>query len=138
MIALSINDLVLEIINLLLIVIGLMFRKELILMRKVNQRSVLFVTIVIFYIWDLSFNQLCVMTAIILLMMSLNINHIIIFNIIGIGYRCIIVGTSKSEDINLLRNTYVSENSHYIYVYLSIYINVTKRYNIFIHILYYI
>ena len=65
MIALSINDLVLEIINLLLIVIGLMFRKELILMRKVNQRSVLFVTIVIFYIWDLSFNQLCVMTAII-------------------------------------------------------------------------
>ena len=73
-----------------------------------------------------------------LLMMSLNINHIIIFNIIGIGYRCIIVGTSKSEDISLLRNTYVSENSHYIYVYLSIYINVTKRYNIFIHILYYI
>ena len=65
MIALSINDLVLEIINLLLIVIGLMFRKELILMRKVNQRTVLFVTIVIFYIWDLSFNQLCVMTAII-------------------------------------------------------------------------
>ena len=65
MIALSINDLVLEIINLLLIVTGLMFRKELILMRKVNQRSVLFVTIVIFYIWDLSFNQLCVMTAII-------------------------------------------------------------------------
>ena len=65
MIALSINDLVLEIINLLLIVIGLMFRKELILMRKVHQRSVLFVTIVIFYIWDLSFNQLCVMTAII-------------------------------------------------------------------------
>ena len=46
-----------------------------------------------------------------LLMMSLNINHIIIFNIIGIGYRCIIVGTSKSEDINLLRNTYMSENS---------------------------
>ena len=36
-----------------------------------------------------------------LLMMSLNINHIIIFNINGIGYRYIIVGTSKCEDINL-------------------------------------
>ena len=69
-----------------------------------------------------------------LLMMSLNINHIIIFNIIGIGYRCIIVGTSKSEDINLLRNTYVSENSHYIYVYLSIYIYVYIYIYIYIYV----
>ena len=37
------------------------------------------------------------------LTMSINFNHNAILNIYGIGYRCIINGTSKSKVVNLLK-----------------------------------
>ena len=42
-------------------------------------------------------------------MMSLGINSIVTLNIQGIDYRCIIVGISKSEAMNLLKNVDLSK-----------------------------
>ena len=41
--------------------------------------------------------------------MSLGINSIVTLNIQGIDYRCIIVGISKSEAMNLLKNVDLSK-----------------------------
>ena len=43
-------------------------------------------------------------------MMSININSIVIFKYLGVDYRCMIVGITKSETINLLRNADLSKN----------------------------
>ena len=40
-----------------------------------------------------------------LLMLSMNLNNIAIFKIKNADYRCIITETSKSEAINLIKNT---------------------------------
>ena len=45
------------------------------------------------------------------LMMSIDINSIVILNIYGVDYRCIIVGISKIEAINLLKNADLREKS---------------------------
>ena len=44
-------------------------------------------------------------------MMSLGINSIVTLNIQGIDYCCIIVGISKSEAMNLLKNVDLSKKS---------------------------
>ena len=43
------------------------------------------------------------------LMMSVNFNVIAILNINGANYRCIINGISKSDVVNLLQNTNLTE-----------------------------
>ena len=45
------------------------------------------------------------------LMMSMNLNDIVILNIRGIDYRCIINEISESEAVNLLQNVDLSEKS---------------------------
>ena len=45
------------------------------------------------------------------LMISIDVNSIVILNIHGVYYCCIIVGISKSEAKNLLRNADLSKNS---------------------------
>ena len=48
------------------------------------------------------------------LMMSIDINNIAILNFFGGGYYCNIVGITKSEAINLLRNADLSKKlDHY-------------------------
>ena len=44
-------------------------------------------------------------------MMSMNLNDIVILNIRGIDYRCIINEISESEAVNLLQNVDLSEKS---------------------------
>ena len=44
-------------------------------------------------------------------MTSTEIKSIAIFCIHGVDYRCIIIGISKSEAINLLKNAVLSENT---------------------------
>ena len=83
-------------------------------MRQVHQRSVLFV---IYHFLNMRFKfQSTVCNGCNnVLMMSLNNNHIAILDTNGIDYRYIIVGTGKSEDINLLKNSDMSENSGSLY-----------------------
>ena len=88
--------------------IELMFQKVLMLIRQVHLKSVLFVTIGIFRTKSLGFNQLSAMTISChdVLMMSIDLNNIIILNIHGTDYRCITDGITKSEAVNLLRKMY--------------------------------
>ena len=44
-------------------------------------------------------------------MMSMNLSVIVILNIKGSHYRCIISGISKNEAINLLQNANLTEKS---------------------------
>ena len=44
-------------------------------------------------------------------MMSTDIDSFVILNIHGVDYRCIIVGITKRESINLIRNADLSEKS---------------------------
>ena len=70
------------------------------LIRQVNQKSVLFVTTGIFSIKGLSFNQMSV---------SMDLSDIAILNIHGANYCCIISRISKSEAINLLKKVDLTE-----------------------------
>ena len=85
--------------------IELMFQKVLMLIRQVHLKSVLYVTIGISRTKSLGFNQLSAMTISChdVLMMSIDLNNIIILNIHGTDYRCITDGITKSEAVNLLR-----------------------------------
>ena len=51
------------------------------------------------------------------LMMSVNINSIAIFNIYGLNYHCTVNGISKSKTINLLKNADLSEKKWNIIKY---------------------
>ena len=67
-------------------------------------------------------------------MMTIDINSIVILNIHGVCYRCVLVRITKSEAINLLRNAELSRKSkslQYIYIYIYIY-------NIYIYVYIYI
>ena len=48
-----------------------------------------------------------------LLMMSLNLSNIVILNIKGADYRCIISATSKSEAINLMKNNDLTKKAEH-------------------------
>ena len=45
----------------------------------------------------------------VLLEMCINLNDIAILNIRGVDYRCIINGISKSDGVNVLQNTDMTE-----------------------------
>ena len=64
------------------------------LIKQVCQKSVIFVTIGIFYIIFLSFNQMSAIYVINLLIMSMNLSNIAISNIKDSEYCCIIAGIS--------------------------------------------
>ena len=46
-------------------------------------------------------------------MMSMNLSNIVILNIDGADYHCIISGISKGEVINLMKNINLTENVEY-------------------------
>ena len=45
--------------------------------------------------------------------MCINLNDIAISNIRGVDYRCIINGISKSDGVNVLQNTDMTEKEEY-------------------------
>ena len=57
-----------------------------------------------------------------ILMTSLNLNNICIFNIYGVDYLCIITGINKSEAINLLEYDDVSKEIRIIIKYKNTFI----------------
>ena len=87
--------------------IELTFLKELILIKQVYQKSVLFVTIGII---ALSFNQMFVVGAMKSLM-SINLSNIAILNIKGSDYHCIVGLIIKNEAIKLMEKADLTETS---------------------------
>ena len=84
--------------------IELTFLKELMLIKQVNQKSVIFIY---WYFLNKVFkfqSNVC-NGCHDLLMMSMNLSDIAILNVKGSNYRCIISGISKSEALNLKQNT---------------------------------
>ena len=59
----------------------------------------------------LSFNQISVMSSMMYLMMSMNLSDILILNINGANYRCIINILSKSEAVTFLQKADLDEKS---------------------------
>ena len=88
--------------------IELTFLKEL-LIKKVHQKSVIFVTIGISY--SLTFQPNAFNRCHDLLMMPINLSNIAILNIKGSDYCCIISLVSKNEVVNLLQNADLTKNA---------------------------
>ena len=91
----------------------LMFPRELMLTKKVHQKSVIFI---IWYVLNYSFKfqpnagNRCHD----LLMMSVNLSNITILNIKGSDYRCNISLISSNEAINLMKNAGLTKKvEHY-------------------------
>ena len=87
-----------------------MFLKELIVIKQINQKSMIFATIDLFLDKGFKFQpDVCNRCHDVL--MSLDLSNIAILNIHGPGYCCIISEISKSEAINLIQNTEFTEKS---------------------------
>ena len=80
----------------------LTFLKELMLIKQVHQKSVIFITIGIFLNKGFKFQRYVCNRCHDLLMMSINLIGITILNIKGSNYRFIISGIGKNEAINLM------------------------------------
>ena len=90
--------------------IDLNFLEELMLIKKVHQKSKIFVTMGIFQI-EFKFQPNVFNGCHDVLMMSMNLSDIAILNINHADYRCIITGISKCQTINLMQNIDLSEKS---------------------------
>ena len=90
---------------------GIDFSKGTMLIRKANQKSVMFVTIGIFLNKGFKFQPNVSKKCHDLLMMSMNLSNIDVLNIKGSDYCCIINGVSKNEAINLMQNADLTEKS---------------------------
>ena len=73
------------------------FLEELILIKQVQQKNVIFVAIGIFWIKDLSFKSASAIDVI----MSISNNGIAVLSINSANYGCIIKGISKKDGLNL-------------------------------------
>ena len=56
-------------------------------------------------------------------MISMNLSNIAILNIHGVNYRCIINGISRSEAVNLLQNTDLSDKKKSIIIKYNFYLS---------------
>ena len=90
--------------------IELSFLKESILIKQVHQKSVMFVTIGVFFNCCFKFQPNVRNRCHDLLMMSVNLSDITILNIKGYEYCCIIRLISRKETIKLLQNTDLTGN----------------------------
>ena len=91
--------------------IELAFMKELMLIKQVHQKNVIFVTTCIFLNKWLKFQTYACNRCHDLLMPSMNLSNIAILKIENADYRCIISRISKSEAVKLLRNIDLTKKS---------------------------
>ena len=87
------------------------FLKELILIKQVHQKSVIFVTIGTFLNNGIKFQSYVCSRWHDLVMMSINLINIAILCMKGSYYCCIISGISKNEAIMLMENADLAEKS---------------------------
>ena len=89
--------------------IELTFLKELIIIKQGHQKSDVYQY---WYFLDYSFMfQPNVCNRCLDLLMSINLSHVVILNMKGFGYCCIISLINKIEAINLLQNADLTEKS---------------------------
>ena len=82
-----------------------MFLKKLMLIKQVNQKRVIFVSLLVFLNKGFKFQTNVCNRCHDLLMMSVNLSNITILKIKNSDYCCIITKISKSEAINSRQNT---------------------------------
>ena len=85
--------------------IELMYLKELILIKQLNKKDLLFGTID----KGLKFQPDACNRCYDVLMMSVKLNDIAILSIQGVYYDCIIIAVSKSDAVNLLQNGHLTK-----------------------------
>ena len=85
--------------------IELMYLKELILIKQLNKKDLLFGTID----KGLKFQSDAYNRCYDVLIMSVMLNDIAILSIQGVYYDCIIIAVSKSDAVNLLQNAHLTE-----------------------------
>ena len=85
--------------------IELMYLKELILIKQLNKKDLLFGTID----KGLKFQPDAYNRCYDVLMMSVKLNDIAILSIQGVYYNCIIIAVSKIDAVNLLQNGHLTK-----------------------------
>ena len=80
-----------------------MFQKELMLMTQEHQKNVCFVIIGIFKILVINFNQMLIINA------MMKLKSIAIMNVKDVDYRCILLGISRNEAVNILNNSVLKD-----------------------------
>ena len=80
-----------------------MFQKELMLMTQEHQKNVCFVIIGIFKILVINFSQMLIINA------MMKLKSIAIMNVKDVDYRCILLGISRNEAVNILNNSVLKD-----------------------------
>ena len=80
-----------------------MFQKELMLMTQEHQKNVCFVIIGIFKILVINFSQMLITNA------MMKLKSIAIMNVKDVDYRCILLGISRNEAVNILNNSVLKD-----------------------------
>ena len=82
-----------------------MFQKELMLMTQEHQKNVCFVINGIIKILVINFNQMLIINAI------MKLKSIAIMNVKDVDYRCILLGISRNEAVNILNNSVLQDKN---------------------------
>ena len=82
-----------------------MFQKELMLMTQEHQKNVCFVMNGILKILVINFNQMLIINAI------MKLKSIAIMNVKDVDYRCILLGVSRNEAVNILNNSVLKDKN---------------------------
>ena len=82
-----------------------MFQKELMLMTQEHQKNVCFVIIGIFKILVINFSQMLIINA------MMKLKSIAIMNVKDVDYRCILLGISRNEAVNILNNSVLQDKN---------------------------
>ena len=82
-----------------------MFQKELMLMTQEHQKNVCFVINGILKILVINFNQMLIINAI------MKLKSIAIMNVKDVDYRCILLGISRNEAVNILNNSVLKDKN---------------------------
>ena len=82
-----------------------MFQKELMLMTQEHQKNVCFVINGILKILVINFNQMLIINAI------MKLKSIAIMNVKDVDYRCILLGISRNEAVNILNNSVLQDKN---------------------------
>ena len=80
-----------------------MFQKELMLMTQEHQKNVCFVIIGIFKILVINFSQMLIINA------MMKLKSIAIMNVKDVDYRCILLGISRNEAVNILNSSVLKD-----------------------------
>ena len=83
--------------------------RELMLIKRVHQKSVIVVTICIVLDKGIKFQTNICNGCHDILMVTININDIAISSIHDADYHCFVSGISKNDAVNLLQNAYLTE-----------------------------